>query len=171
MDDGHLSAYDMLTSRRVRLLGFGTGRAEGQIASVVVSAPVNKKLIEDLTQLDVTSVSFTRISVTMQITPNATHHERLVLFLTNTPPNDEESERQRIEIALAAYNTAHGTAFTVIDHQKTLSSSDLPAKKRLATILQGEENAAAGQALEKELADIKAQVQALRERQARERAR
>ena len=103
------------------------------------------------------------------------HRGRLVIFLTNLPPNDPSDEYRNIEIALSAFNMSRGTTFNLNHLKKALPFAEQWVQKRFAAILDGHEKtnkaAAAVEKLEEELAGAKAELKRLEDRQAREGAR
>ena len=65
-----------------------------------------------------------------------TQQDRLVLFLTNMPHSDHDSDRQKIRVALSAFNISHDTNFTLKDLRKMLSSASDWITGHFAAILQ-----------------------------------
>ena len=103
------------------------------------------------------------------------HRERLVLFLANTPSNDQEPSRRKIEVALSAFNIIRGTKFSLNDLKLALSSADRWIRIHFAAIFEDEEKlgkkASDVRCLEKRLAEAKVELQELKDRQARDNAR
>lgn len=101
-----------------------------------------------------------------------THRERLVLFLANTPQNNQDSMQRKVEVALSAFNISGGTSFTMNDLRKILSSAEEWIKKHFAAILKDNEQASreasSVRILEKRLADVEAELKELKDRQSRE---
>ena len=69
-----------------------------------------------------------------------TQQDRLVLFLTNVPRSDQDSDRQKIGVALSAFNISHDTKFTLTDLKKMLSTASDWITGHFAAILQDDKD-------------------------------
>ena len=163
----------------------GRGKVNGQSEAY----KVYMKMKEGLNTTDVGTIMYymnlrarlqiLEIDLATLLAPNTAlspaHRERLVLFLTNTPSNDQEPLRRKIELALFAFNIIRGTNFSLNDLKLALSSADRWIKEHFAAILEDEEKIQKKYSdvrrLEKGLADAKAELEELKNRQARDDSR